>query len=97
MFADDTNIFATGYCPILVANDVNANLENINQWFSANLLSLNLNKTSYMIFSRKKYSFDNVTITLNGVALTRVREAKFLGIILTKMEETGGYGSPKDF
>lgn len=84
MFADDTNIFATGYCPILVANDVNANLENINQWFSANLLSLNLNKTSYMIFSRKKYSFDNVTITLNGVALTRVREAKFLGIILTE-------------
>src|SRR6218665_4011500 len=37
-----------------------------------------------MIFSRKKYSFDNVTITLNGVALTRVREAKFLGIILTE-------------
>jgi len=62
---------------------VNANLENVNQWFSANLLSLNLNKTSYMILSRKNCSFDNVTVTLNGVALTRVRETKFLGIILT--------------
>lgn len=83
MFADDTNIFATGYFPVLVANDVTATLKNINQWFSANLLSRNLNKTR-MIFSKEKHLANNITITLNGVTLNRVSETKFLGILLTK-------------
>lgn|SRR6218665_2422050 len=36
-----------------------------------------------MIFSRKKQLIASITITFNGVTLTKVREAKFLGIILT--------------
>jgi len=84
MFADDTNMFATGYCPITLAGSVNANLDKVSQWFSANLLSLNLSKTSYMIFSKKKLLNTNFTISLGGEHLNRVTETKFLGLSLTE-------------
>src|SRR6218665_3225864 len=84
MFADDTNMFATGYCPITLAASVNANLDRISQWFSANLHSLNLSKTSYMIFSKKKLLNTNLTISLRGEHLNRVIETKFLGLTLTE-------------
>src|SRR6218665_1961291 len=40
MFADDTNIFATGYCPLLLSNTLNVKLQSIGEWFSANIFSL---------------------------------------------------------
>src|SRR6218665_2798516 len=83
MFADDTNIFATGYCPFLLSNTLNAKLQSISEWFSTNLLSLNLNKTCFMIFSKRKFPIAAEMITINGVALQRVRETKFLGVIIS--------------
>lgn len=42
LFADDMNIFATGYCPILVSNSLNEKLGSISQRFSENPLYLKL-------------------------------------------------------
>src|SRR6218665_126699 len=49
MFADDTNIIATGYCPLLLSNTLNVKLQSISDWLSANLLSLNLNEVFHDI------------------------------------------------
>ena len=83
MFADDTNIFATGHCPILLAASLNSKLEEICHWFAANLLSLNLQKTCFMVFTRKMFSDTDVNITINGVSLNRVHEIKFLGVVFS--------------
>src|SRR6218665_2600724 len=83
MFADDTNIFATGYCPIVLSNILNDKLHNINQWFSANLLSLNLNKTCFIIFSKRQIANNAISIAINGVPLQQVHETKFLGVVIS--------------
>ena len=53
----------------------------INEWFKANRLSLNLDKTSYIIFGNKKY--DDINICFRDTTLARQYESKFLGVILT--------------
>ena len=55
MFADDTNITATGQTVQELQTNLNNNLENVHHWLLANRLTLNYNKTEYMIIgSRQK-------------------------------------------
>ena len=60
---------------------MNVELEIVNDWFRANLLSLNISKTSYIIFGNKK--FNNVNLFINNTALDRQYDTKFLGVILS--------------
>ena len=48
MFADDTNLFLTGKSLDTLEEQMNEELQIISEWFKANLLSLNITKTSYM-------------------------------------------------
>ena len=50
MFADDTNLFLTGKSLADVEEQMNQELLFITEWFQSNLLSLNITKTSYLIF-----------------------------------------------
>ena len=52
-------------------------LDKMCTWFAVNKLSLNVSKTSYMLFGNNTLSA-NVDITINGVNIDRVRVAKFL-------------------
>ena len=55
MFADDTNITATGQTVHELQSNLNNNLEKIHHWLLANKLTLSYNKTEYMIIgSRQK-------------------------------------------
>ena len=47
MFADDTNLIFTHKDIRYLFQIVNQELENINQWFVSNKLSLNIEKTKY--------------------------------------------------
>ena len=53
----------------------------LTEWFNANLLSLNIKKTSYIVFSSRKNV--NVSILLSGVQMNRVVDTKFLGVIIS--------------
>jgi hypothetical protein len=81
MFADDTNLFLTGKSLDQIEKQLNEELIIINEWFKANLLSLNLTKTSYIIFANKKCH--DINIIINYVSISRQFDTKFLGIILT--------------
>ena len=81
MFADDTNLFLTGNDLITVERQFNNELVLINTWFQANLLSLNVSKTSFVIFGRRKNMSANIFI--NKTSLQRVYDTKFLGVILS--------------
>src|SRR5688572_17558090 len=83
MFADDTNIFATGLTKNAMAGKLNLDLNLISDWFAANLLSLNLNKTCYVIFGNKQNLNLDLDIRINNQKLIRAYETKFLGVIIT--------------
>ena len=54
LFADDTNFFYHGNDLHVTENSCNKELVDISKWLKVNKLSLNIKKTHYMIFSRKK-------------------------------------------
>lgn len=84
MYADDTNIFFTAETKKKLEEYVNAYLLKLSQWLNQNRLSLNTNKTKYIIFKPiSKRDTTNVQVVFNGNVLEEVTEQKFLGIWFT--------------
>ena len=83
LFADDTNVFFHGKDKNELAETVNNELSKVVEWLKANKLSLNVNKTNYMLFSlgTRDVSFPN-DIKINGTIIQRVKSTKFLGVII---------------
>jgi len=85
LFADDTSVFITGEKNQTLFDNMNCELPNLSNWFNANFLSLNPNKSNYIIFTgpRNKLPEDpNKSIILNNIAIKRVSNVKFLGVII---------------
>lgn len=81
LFADDTSLFCSGKNIDDLCRTINAELDLIDKWFKLNKLSLNVSKTSYMIFSPR--SCTAVTrITIRGTLIDRVSVTKFLGVLI---------------
>ena len=77
-FADDTtllfghrNIHYLKYC-------VEGRLENLQDWFYANKLTLNVDKSVYMLFEKNRTSCD-MKISVCNKEISRCSSAKFLG------------------
>ena len=84
LFADDTNIIFSHDNPDRLENIINNELRIISNWFKLNKLSLNINKTNYMIF-RNKYSNKtnfNPTVRIDDKNIVQVDVTKFLGILI---------------
>ena len=83
LFADDSNAFLAGPDIDKIICTVNNELIKISKWFKANRLVLNIKKTHFMIFSRKKYVIKHA-VKIDDVCLERVECTTFLGV---KMDE----------
>ena len=83
MFADDTTVYISGKNINFLFKKLNEDLKKLTQWFNYNSLSLNTEKTSYILFKpyNKKPTIDNV-LTINGKNILRVPSTKFLGVII---------------
>ena len=53
IFADDTNILFSHEDPVQLEKLINTELKEISNWFKLNKLSLNIDKTNFMIFKNK--------------------------------------------
>ena len=53
MFADDTNLTASGDSVPIVQAAVNSDSENLRKWLISNKLSLNVAKTEFMLIGSK--------------------------------------------
>jgi len=86
LYADDTNIFLANRSLSQLINIINGELKLISHWFQTNRLSLNVNKTNFIIFTspQKKYDLNIVTdqILINGTLIKQVQSIKFLGVYL---------------
>ena len=91
-FADDTSLFLSNsnLDTCILLHDANIEMNKLYNWFCANKLSLNANKTKFMVFRSPylKCDFLNHHIEVNGTRLTRVgtncseQSVKFLGVIM---------------
>ena len=86
LFADDTNLFCSDNNMRALFETANQELSQINDWFLANKLSLNVEKTKYMLF-HKLTDQENIPLKLpllklNRKIIEREYSFKFLGVIL---------------
>ena len=85
MYADDTTL----YCcleDITSKNKshiINIELEGVHSWLKANRLALNVNKTKYMLFSKRKNNHPSeINVKINNNDIQSVTEFNFLGLCL---------------
>ena len=81
LFADDTNIFCCDRDLNKLIRVINVELEKIHMWFSGNRLSLNVAKTKYMFFGKRKVTVD-ISIKMNKEVINRVSVTKLLGVMI---------------
>ena len=84
MFADDTNLVKKGKSLPALIKTINEELVNLNDYFKANKLKLNAEKTKVVCFRKKghKIEHENLNIKLDGTTLKVEKNATFLGITL---------------
>lgn len=86
-FASDTNLFLSYENKnVFFFENGNQELKHVNEKFDANKLSLNLQKTQFILF-RKEQARDNTplklnTVTLNSFGIKRETQMNFLGVII---------------
>lgn len=81
LFADDTNLLCSGKDLRHLLDTVERELGTIKRWFDINKLSLNLNKTKYIVFGDRK-NLDQTQIRINNIEIQRVNINNFLGVIM---------------
>ena len=82
LYADDANIIVTGSSIHEILTQVNCLTDVLIKWVHSNGLALNLKKTCYMIFSRKRIDPTNVQLKIDNEIIERKSEARFLGVIV---------------
>ena len=81
LFADDTNLTASGESLNDIEMAVNSDLGNLRNWLMANKLSLNVAKTEFMLIGPKRMKMDSsLNILIENKQIKQVNECKTLGI-----------------
>ena len=83
LFADDTQLLHINKSLKSLTKKVNMDLKLLHCWLCANKISLNSNKTEFILFrhKRKPLNFD-VKLKLNGDRLYPMKSIKFLGVLI---------------
>jgi len=85
LFADDTTIYHSNQNDNNLCTDIENDLNILAQWFYANKLSLNVQKTNLIVF-RPKHSAINgdarISMKLGAHHITSVSSVKFLGVYI---------------
>ena len=82
LFADDINLFCN--CSDLeeLESNINQELATISKWLKTNKLSLNVKKTHYMVFSKRRVVKFRLQLMIGGENIDELEKTKFLGIII---------------
>lgn len=82
LLVDDTNIFICGNNLQTLVNTMNTELVKVADWLNSKKLSLNVNKTQFMLTHPHMSHQLNFEVKINNTVIKRVDKIKFLGIIL---------------
>ena len=84
LFADDTFLCAQNTNFADLENEVNTELEKVSIWLASNKLTLNTDKSKYMLVSNKRDSITNMHVTVNDAVLKSCDSYKYLGVYFDK-------------
>ena len=70
-FADDTTVYMSGSDLERLCMDVENELRKVNEWLNANRLSLNVDKTSFMLFTHSRVDRNSISIRLLCISWPR--------------------------
>ena len=74
-FADDSNLFITGRNPNGLISELNTEIKLVTEWLTINKLSLNVDKTHYMLFRTKRRACDlNGDVNIGDKIISRVEK-----------------------
>jgi len=82
LFADDTSLIVSHFNHTDFSKDITFAFNQLNKWFAANLLSLNLKKTQYIQFMRKNTPINEISISYNNTSILNTSNMKFLGLVI---------------
>ena len=80
LFADDANALFVSKNIATLINIVNSELSKMDLWFKTNKLSLNVQKTKYMLFTPHTKELPHFDIVVNNNNIERVNHITFLGV-----------------
>jgi len=87
-FADDTTLFASSSNLKFLYTKVNQDLRQLGDWFRSNSLTLNVEKSKYILFRSKRKEVNHIGhIVLDGEKIERVQSIKFLGVFIDEFLE----------
>ena len=83
LYADDTCVLLSGKDLTKLIMVINAELKSLSAWFRSNKLTVNTQKTFFMIFHRSRIKYDSKhCIKMDDCSLNKVNSAKYLGVII---------------
>jgi len=87
LFADDSNIFITANDADSLFKSANEIVDKLYNWLIVNKLSINIDKTNYMIFKpnnnlNKIIDSRHLTLKIGSSIISRISETKYLGIVI---------------
>ena len=83
MYADDTSTletFSTNELNGNTASSINIELNKISEWLKLNRLTLNVQKTKYMLFKTSKKKVQTLLLQMDNKIIDNVLDFNFLGI-----------------
>ena len=83
LFADDSNLFLSGKCPERLIEQMNNEMEKNIDWLNINKLSLNLKKTHFIIFRKRRGNIhiDN-DLVVDNEKISMSNHTKFLAVMV---------------
>jgi hypothetical protein len=86
LYADDTVLYYSSEMVSDVETKLNEELENITVWFNDNFLTLNAEKSKFVLIgsSRKLKFCDGIKVTVQGHQINQSETAKYLGITINE-------------
>ena len=82
LFCDNTSLLTTSPNNIQFQGDFNIIFGQLNEWFKANLFSLNFDKTYFIQFTNKSTCTSDIQIMYEDKHICTAIETKFLGIVI---------------
>ena len=84
LFADDTNLTATGESISVVEMAMNSDLEDLWKWLIANKLSLNVAKTEFILIGSRpmltQISNEHPKVSIGNKSIKQAKQCKMLGV-----------------
>ena len=81
-FADDTTVYMSGRELKALCENVCEELNKVDEWLKANRLSLNIDKTYFMIHTHNNYDINDCIIRIRDRRIKHVTSFKFLGLTI---------------